>query len=272
MKKSFKFIMMALFISFAFALSACGGGQLSVSAKADIGKAKDYTIATTDDTNALQTYVDQDTAETDVNAYRLTLKMAMKEENKTVMSINYNGIIAAVENDLQMAVKMGINMQGIKGGAYMYYQNGVIAMQATGVMKYEMPEGKTKVKATLPVGEDVADIDQFAELLEFDLEDVLADVEGMDFTSENIVVKVNTQNELIRYEITTLDTTGAVPVETAKLYLIFKNNKLVQTQAQMEMDGMEIVATIEAFEGEIEMPNFDDFSEIEFDSFFDLAE
>lgn len=235
MKKNFKFIMLALFVSFAFVLSACGGtpGQLDTMPQANIGEETSYSIATVDQVAALETYMENETA-TEVNSYRLSLEMKMGDV--TVMS--YNSIFSVIESNYELAIKMvtDMNEDGNLDTAYVYYKDGYMYGEALG-QKYKTP-----------VEGDVASDPTFALLFSLNLDAVLNMVKSTQISTQNL--KVSSEGDITRFA---LEEVGA------KMYLIFDNGQLIQCAASTVESGMETNVIIESYDETIQFPNFDEY-------------
>ena len=59
--KKFKYLMLAIFVSFAFVLAGCGDGQLGVKAQANIGTPENYVVATASQEEAFTALLNNET-------------------------------------------------------------------------------------------------------------------------------------------------------------------------------------------------------------------
>ena len=251
--KKIKYLMLALFVSFAFVLSACGEGQLGVEAQANIGNPENYTVATADDKTAFTTIVN-DAEATGVTAYRMTMSMTIPGETEADNgTMKFNCIYVAGEESYEMAIKVEATYQGEKQGTKMYIKDGYMYMEYTGEEAEAMKEvlGTTKVKMPLET-EGMGEMLVMLETL--DLSQILAMAKDMDLSAEGVTVKVNTEGTTVRYAITE-ETAGTI-------YLVFEDGKLSSVQAEVtivEMGSMSAKVVIEEFVGEIEYPNLEEY-------------
>ena len=265
MKKSLKFLMLAVFVSFAFVLSACGEGQLGAKAQANIGNEADYAVATEADVTALTDYIAAEDSADAVTAYRMTMEMTSSYMEGMSQTMKYNAVISVGEEDVKMAVKLESSYTMLdeteEGTVYLYYDAGVIAME----MKGEVMGGEdvpSKIKVTLPEGQKGSDFYLVESLFEMNLGGLLELLaEEVDFAAEGVEVKVNTQGNLKRFQIN-----AEVDGEQGKIYLVFEDNQL--TQYQMEAEGMKVV--LEAFDGEVEIPSFDGYADFNYEDLFGM--
>lgn len=251
--KKVKYLMLALFVSFAFVLSACGEGQLGVEAQANIGNPESYTEATADDKTAFTTLIN-DAEATGVTAYRMTMSMTIPGETEADNgTIKFNCIYAVVEESFEMAVKVEATYLGETQGTKLYIKDGYMYMEYTGEEAEAMKEvlGSNKVKMPL----ETAGMGEMLAMLEtLDLSQILAMAKDMDLSAEGVTVKVNTEGTTVRYALTEA-TVGTV-------YLVFEDGQLNSLQSEVtvaEMGNMEAKVVIEKFAGEIEYPNLEEY-------------
>lgn len=265
MKKSFKFLMIAVFISLAFVLSACSEGRLGVKAQANIGNEADYVAATEEDITALTTYVQDEESATDVTSYRMTMEMATSYGEAMSQTMKYNAVVSVLENDIKLAVKLDMSMtmagETAKGSAKMYYDAGVMAMEMKGSAMTQ--EGiPSKIKITLPQGQSGEDFYLLEDLFNMDLGSMLDMMaEEVDFAAEGVEVKVNADETYTRYQIN-----AEIEGVEGTMYLVFEQGKL--TQYQMETEGVKVV--LEAFDGEVEIPSFEGYTDFDYEDLFGM--
>lgn len=237
MKKNFKVIMLALIVSFAFVISACGAkpDQLDVGATANIGTAESYQTATATDVAILQTYTESDTA-TEVNSYRMT--MTMKIGNEVIMA--YNAILSYSSDDCELAVKMTTDADedGKTEDMFMYIQDGYVYGQM----------GDLKYKAQIENDDDLVSAG-LSELFAMNLDSILDLVKEVTITTENL--KVSTEGNVTRFALTESGST---------MYLIFESGKLTQCAVDFEELEMTTSVIIEEYNQTIQFPDFSDYT------------
>lgn len=248
--KKLKYLVLAFVMSFAFILAGCGGdGQLGARAEANIGNPENYAVATADDKTALTNLLNNEEA-VNVPTYRISANMGMED-----MSMDMNCIFNVSQDNFQMACKVTASQAGQNMTIKFWVDEGVAYMQYFGQYASIMKQvfGSDKIKEAFE-GSDAGDTMEALEGLDF--ESIVERAKEMDFSNEDIVVKVNVEGETKRFELS--NTTNA----SAKIYLVFESNKLTSAQFELAEGAAGLGATtivVSAYDGEIEFPDFNSF-------------
>lgn len=253
--KKLKYLLLALILPAMFLFSACGDGQLGAQAQADIGNPENYVEATADQKTAFTTILNNEEA-VGVKTYRITADMVMSG-----VSTKMNCIYNVAGETLELAMKMEASMEGVTETVKCYvkdnYAYGEFQGQSGDAMK-EMV-GTNKIKEPVE-GDMLSDVISSLDSLTLDYS--VERAKELDLADEAIGLKVEVSGETTRYE---LSREGA---EGIKIYFVFEAGVLNAVQLEMatEANGY-IPATsakivIEAFDGEIEFPDFNGFEEV----------
>ena len=248
--KKLKYLMLVLCLSFAFVLAGCGDGQFGAKAEADIGNPENYVVATAEQETAFTALLNDEEA-VGVKSYRITA-----ETSASGMTMNMNCLYNVAGENLELAMKVNVSMQGVSETVKCWikdnYAYGEFFGQSGDAMKQML--GSNKIKETVD-GEILSDL--IANLDTLTLEYCVERAKGLDLSDEAISLKVETVEDVTRYEITR-DGAGV------KIYLIFNAGVLNSVQLEMNEESPYVGTTtakivIEAFDGEIEFPNLDSF-------------
>lgn len=235
MKKTLKFLMLAVVVSFAFLVSACSTpGQLDVAAQANVGSEESYTTATASEVALLQTYTESETA-TKVNSYKMTMDIKVNE----VVMMSYNLILAQSGTNYEMAAKMtaDLDQNGGMDTVYMYLKDGYFYGEMAG----------QKYKAPINIEEDLAEVG-LEQVFAMNLDGILDLVHETSITTENL--KVSTEGNITRF---------ALMEETGTLYLIFEDGQLTQCAVNTIDGNNKISVVIETYNQAIQYPDFSDY-------------
>ena len=163
---------------------------------------------------------------------------------------------------------MSVQQAELNGAATIYLKDKVVAFEYDGILKAQVAEAglNAKFKTTIPeevAEETVGGIDSFAE---FNIDYILESLTALDFEDENVTINVNTKDNLKRFEIVVVDNTLDEPSE-GRLYLIFEGNNLIQCKCTSVFFETNLEITIESFDGEIEFPAFENYTEVSYEDF-----
>ena len=285
MKNKLKYLALILILPVAFIFVACG--QLDAEAQVNTGNEAKYE-ETTD--VALNTYLNElDESEDEVvpSGIKLTLKFNAGDMGEGKVNV----ILKQTENDdgeteLELAVRFEANMEmnqlEIKAKGDLYYKDDVLYMdtKVEGLDDVYGAEaelnGKHKLDMSGANGGGLMGLLGMAEyMLPLDdlnlpfspamlLNGLDAELLGQLMQMYDFKVSTYTDGDYTRFKLYTEDeTTG----DNIKAYLVFVKDVLagVKVDAKMTQEGQEmtLALALEAFDGEINYPNFDDFAEFE---------
>ena len=269
MKKNFKNLIIAFLLCFSFILVGCTtpppAGQLDTKASVNLGNTQDYAVASVTDQEYLTNYIAQNTAIEDMQNYRLTLNL----KSGTEMDACMNGIVQPTQTGCDMAIKVNAVENGNSSNINVFLKNKVLALEYSGAIKEENIQAgfDTKFKTTIPQDVDIETVDPVNMYASFDFEYICENLETLNFSDENITLKVNNTDNLKRFEITQIDTSLGTPMEF-KMYLVFENDKLTECKYNFNFFGMmDIEILIEKCSETIEFPDFNNFKEISYEDY-----
>ena len=248
--KKLKYLVLAFVMSFAFILAGCGGdGQLGARAEANIGNPENYAVATANEKEALIELLNNEEAVT-VPTYRISAQMGVQD-----MSMDMNCIFNIAPDNFQMACKVTASQAGQNMTLKFWVDENVAYMQYFGQYASMMKQifGSDKIKESFESSEAAEMIEGLEGL---DFESIVERAKEMDFSNEDIVVKVNVEGETTRFELS--NTTN----DSAKIYLVFESNQLTSAQFELAAGSAGFGATtivVSAYDGEIEFPDFNSF-------------
>lgn len=272
MKNKIKNIVVALVLCLTFVVAGCGlkpAGQLDTKANINLGNIENYFVATVEDKVFLTSYIDTDATVSDVQTYRLTLTMSsINQEINEETYILMNGIVQTTENSFNLGLKVETVESNNKASSTIYIQDNVVAMEYEGLLAEQAIQAglQTKFKTTLPQGvakETIEGVDMFSA---FGLDFVAESLKEIDFEAQGLIVKVNTENNLKRYEISQSGESFGIPTET-KMYLIFEDDKLIQCKYNFNFFGIDVITEIEKANEEISFPRLNRFTELSYEDF-----
>ncbi len=287
MKNKLKYLALLLILPVVFAFAGCGS-QLDGNAKVDTGKEAKYEAATMQD---LTNYVDGLTETEDATAVPAGVKVTVSFQAGSMANGKFNVIFKTTETegdvDVELAVRATVNAKiddetNLKVKADAYYKEDVLYLDAnvTG-LPAEMAEmattvnGKHKLDLSemggllgllgmaegfLPVETEELPIDNILGILaDFDVAAVAEMLGGMGIEFD---VSTYTEGVVTRFKLSAVDEETN---DTIVAYLVFANGVLagVKVDAQMT-DGDEVMSlslALEAFAGNIEYPNFNNFQD-----------
>ena len=256
--KKMKYLLVALLVCCCFMLTACGGGQLDVKAQANIGAEASYTATTA---TAATDFINAETSETEVDAYRMTIEMT------TMGTISMNAIVANTQDGLQMAMKMTqTDLTGKTATGTMYYVGDAIYGMFDQATATAMGYPSTNMKVVIPAEADVAET-EFGMIEQYNMASILSNMEN-ELSAPGVTVTTSVEGDFTRFKVVT-EIDGAVfggEDSTSTTYLVFKNNQLVSAQMETNVFGI-IKVVIEAFDGEIQFPDFTGFAEVAWEDY-----
>lgn len=268
MKKNFKNLIIAFILCFSFILVGCTtpppAGQLDTKASVNLGNTQDYAVAEAADQEYLTTYITNNTAVEDMEGYRLTLTMSSGDIMNTCM----NGIVQPTQTGYDIGIKVTATQGDVESSADVFVQNKVLAVEYKGGLYDQAVQAgvDTKFKTTIPQDIDQDSTIPLQEFTAFDFDFICESLTTLDFSDENITLKVNNQDNLKRFEITQIDNSLGTPMES-KMYLIFENDKLTECKYDFSFFGLDIKIEIAKCTETIEFPNFNDFKEISYEDY-----
>lgn len=275
MKNKLKFLALLLIVPVLFVFTACGG-QLGTEAKVNIGKKGDYTETTYDELNNYlveNVYKDEVAEATNGMLFRITMNMTSnmgamseikakvnaivgheKQEGDTAEEL-YNYVMAS-KLKVSGKVKYNNNTENYDASAEIYVKDGFMYVNAKGSGEFADISGKTKYSAN-----EENEFSKYLSYISVDPVELMMQLQSVGATAQ---VSVNTKDGLIRYCI---ETSSENVIEESdlpqRIYLVFKDNNLIQIQTESEMSffGMEmnVVIKMEVYNGNIEFPDFKDY-------------
>lgn len=237
-----------LIVPMMFMFTACEDGQLGTQAKCDTRG--NYTESTMETFNTVAT----DTATTLGDSYRMTVKLKM---NMGALISGLSGQAAAQDSSVDLtinvivtsdavAMKMSGKADGEKRDVTMYVANGkMYAYDAVSKEKVYI-----EVAANADLQTVLAQLKMDRMLQSANLASILENVR----TAGNVTVTANGNHFKLEYTASSLPNI---------VYLNFDNaGKFEAVKAEMNLGFMEMSATMSVFDGEIQLPNFDGYKQV----------
>ena len=170
--------------------------------------------------------------------------------------MDFNCIFDLSEDNAKMAALVGVNAGGQSMKIKFWVDNDTAYTEYFGQQAKALKAmfGTNKIKEAF----SSSDANELMVSLDgLDLASIIERAQQMDFTNQDIVVKVSLEEQIQRFEITN------VTAEGVKIYLVFEDNALVSAQLEMA-EGIiyglgETKIVISAFDSAIEMPDFEAF-------------
>lgn len=285
MKKSFKFIVLAMLLCVGFVFAGCGAGQLNSQVKVDVGNEKDYVACTEQDNfmvamESIETPDKEDGEETEedvepVTTVKFTLKLNVElmeqiidpesetPTEKVMVDVMVNAMLSVdpnvedEKNAVSFAAKATLNVGDDKEVYELYYNEGFLYVN----------DGDEKVKVDISemMGEGSA-----PEMPEFDMEEIVSPI--MEAVSNFEKQKVLKSGEKSIYQIEL--------AENQYVYIVIDKNEIKQVKVQLaDFNVSEIISMVspqfalmmgdltvdfelalELSESRIQFPSFDDYN------------
>lgn len=260
MKKSTKVLGLALALAPLSMLTACGG-QLDSKPNVNVNSAGSYSATTSEDFN--QAVYDETThdVKSDFVAYKIGMTMEGKDNDGSKGEMRFVGIFKATEEKQEFAYSSYISADGVNatvkfyvpGDGY-YYTDANIKGNTEGFNT----AANGKFKMTEKVASATFDKFSTAEIAETYTYTNLLSMVG-DLKSDNVTVEKAEKGTKANYKVTVA---AGEYLGEQTIYFLYENGKIVACQYETKMENASLKITIEAFDGNIEYPNFSDFKDI----------
>lgn len=255
MKKSIKVLGLSLALAPLVMLTACGGEQLGSKPNLDVNNAGSYSTATAEDFN--QVAYDETThdVKSDFAAYKIGLTMKGQDSKSGNGEVSFVGIFKVTEEKTEYAYSSYVNAEGVNA-KIKYYVPGDGYCYADANIKGSIEgfdtsmDGKYKIDAKDVYG--MFDEVSAAELANgYSYANILSMVEG--FKGEGITIEKAERESKVNYKFTVAATEYSPELA---IYFFYEDGKIVACQYEASAADASLKITIEAFDGEIEYPDF----------------
>jgi len=230
MKKSLKFIMLAMLLCVGFVFTGCTGGQLDTQVKVNIGEEEDYIAVTSEEESFMSVMQNMQPSEEMTST---TIKFTIKADlsiptgvGSATMTANLvaNVMVEIGEESIGAAAKATVTVGEEKAVYEVYYKDGYVYLNG-GEMKVKM--STEDMMGDSGEGESTTP--------EFDSSQIKSMI--MEIMQDHTKQKVAVEGNTTRYMIAANEDTN--------LYIIVKNNKVSQAYAEVEdINLAEVVSQI----------------------------
>lgn len=259
MKKSMKVLGLALALAPLSMLTACGG-QLDSKPNVDINSAGSYSATTAEDFNNAVYDETTHVVKSNLVSYKMGVSIEGRDDNGEGGAIKFVGIFKATEEKQEYAYSSYVNVDEIEATIKYYVPGDGFGYADTNIKgKTEGLDaslnGKYKINEKVSNGifDDISAADTASDYTYANILSMLDD-----FQTEDVTIEKAEKGTKVNFKITVVDTKYS---SEQIFYFLYDNGKCVGCQYEASATNLSIKVTVEAFDGEIEYPDFSSYKD-----------